>query len=81
MEVINLKGRRVGKSRVAFGLIPVPLMGAFSQQEGTELTELLANHVTDFIQQSSFMDGLSYFFMTNLPDEEYEVHNASWLNM
>ena len=81
MEVINLEGRRVGKSRVAFGLIPVPLMGAFSQQEGTELTELLANHVTDFIQQSSFMDGLSYFFMTNLPYEEYEVHNASWLNM
>lgn len=80
MEVINLEGRRVGKSRVAFGLIPVPLMEAFSQQEGTELTEILANHVTDFIQQSSFMDGLSYFIITNLPSEEYEVHNARWLS-
>lgn len=33
MEVINLEGRRVGKSRVAFGLIPVPLTKAFSQQK------------------------------------------------
>ena len=70
----------MGKSRVAFGLIPVPLVSAFSQQEGTELTEILANNVTYFIQQSSFMGGLSYFFMTNLPSEEYEVHNARWLS-
>ena len=69
----------MGKSRVAFGLIPVPLEEASSLKEGTKLTELLANHVTDFIQQSSFMDGLSYFFMANLPSEEYEVHNAHWL--
>lgn len=66
----------MGKSIVAFGLIPVPLVSAFSQQEGTELTEILANNLTNFIQQSSFMAGLSYFFMTNLPSEEYEVHNA-----
>ena len=71
----------MGKSKVAFGLIPVPLEEASSLKEGTKLTELLANHVTDFIQQSSFMDGLSYFFLVNLPGEEYEVHNASWLNM
>lgn len=71
----------MGKSRVAFGLIPVPVEESSSLQEGTKLTELLAKHVTDFIQQSSFMDGLSYFFMTNLPSEEYEVHNARWLNM
>lgn len=71
----------MGKSRVAFGLIPVPLEEASSLKEGTKLTELLANHVTDFIQQSSFMDGLSYFFMANLPSEEYKVHNARWLHM
>ena len=59
----------MGKSRVEFGLIPVPLKEASSLKEGTKLTELLANHVTDFIQQSSFMDGLSYFFMANLPSE------------
>lgn len=71
----------MGKSRVAFGLIPVPLEEASSLKEGTKLTEILANHVTDFIQQSSFMDGLSYFFMTNLTSEEYEVHDAPWLIM
>lgn len=70
MEVINIEGRRRGKSKVAFGLIPVPLEKSSSLKGGTELTGLLANHVTDFIQQSSFMDGLSYFFMTNLPSEE-----------
>lgn len=26
------------------------------------------------------MDGLSYFFMVNLPGEDYEVHNSSWLS-
>lgn len=71
----------MGKSRVAFGLIPVPLEEASSLKEGTKLTELLANHVTDFIQQSSFMDGLSYFFIANLPSEEYEIRNARWLHM
>ena len=70
----------MGKSRVAFGLILVSLEEASSLKEGTKLTELLANHVTDFIQQSSFMDGLSYFLMANLPSEEYEVHDAHWLN-
>lgn len=71
----------MGKSRVAFGLIPVPSEEASSLEEGTKLTELLANHVTDFIQQSSFLDGLSYFFMANLPSKEYKVHNTPWLNM
>lgn len=68
-------------SKVAFGLIPVPVEEVSSLQEGTKLTELLANHVTDFIQMSSFVEGLSYGFLVNLPGEEYKVHNAPWLHM
>ena len=66
-------------TKVAFGTIPVPSEEVTSLLSGTNLTELLANHITDFIQLSSFVDGLSYGFLTNLPEDKYDVHNVYWL--
>ena len=66
-------------TKVALGTIPVPAEEVSSLLSGTKLEELLANHVTDFIQLSSFVDGLSYGFLTNLPEDKYVVHNVYWL--
>ena len=67
-------------TKVAFGIIPVPSEKVTSLLTSTKLTELLANHVVDFLQLSSFVDGLSYGFLTNLPEEDYEVRSSYWLS-
>ena len=68
-------------SKVAMGIIPVPVEESVKLISGTPLTELLADHVVDFIQLSTFVDGLSYWFLKNVPLEEYNVYNAHWLNI
>lgn len=66
-------------SKVAFGFIPVPVEETTKILTGTSLTELLAKHITDFVQLSSFTDGLNYSFFANTPLKEYEVRDALWV--
>lgn len=66
-------------SKVAFGFIPVPVEETTKILTGTPLTELLAKHITDFVQLSSFADGLNYSFFANTPLKEYEVRDALWV--
>lgn len=47
-------------SKVAMGIIPVPVEESVKLISGTPLSKLLADHVVDFIQLSTFVDGLSY---------------------
>ena len=47
----------------------------------TTLVELLADHLQDFIQMSSFVDGLSYGFFANVPADDYKVVAAIQLNI
>ena len=63
-------------SKVAFGLIPVPVKETTKFLTGTSLTELLAEHVEDFIRLSWFQEGLNYGFLVNVPIEEYAVRSA-----
>lgn len=41
-------------SKVAFGIIPVPVKETTKFLTGTPLTDLLAEHIEDFIRLSSF---------------------------
>lgn len=66
-------------SKVAFGFIPVPVEETTKILTGTPLTELLSKHITDFVQLSSFTDGLNYSFFANTPLKEYEVRDALWV--
>lgn len=63
-------------SKVAFGFIPVPVKETTKFLTGTSLTELLAEHVEDFIRLSCFQEGLNYGFLVNVPIEEYAVRSA-----
>lgn len=63
-------------SKVAFGSIPVPVKETTKFLTGTSLTELLAEHVEDFIRLSCFQEGLNYGFLVNVPIEEYAVRSA-----
>ena len=67
------------KTKVAFGFIPVPVEETSNFLSGTPLTELLANHISDFVQLSSFIDGLNYGFLANTPVNSYQVRDASWV--
>lgn len=63
-------------SKVAFGFIPVPVKETTKFLIGTSLTELLAEHVEDFIRLSCFQEGLNCGFLVNVPIEEYAVRSA-----
>lgn len=54
-------------SKVAFGFIPVPVEETTKILTGTPLTELLAKHITYFVQLSSFADGLNLQFLCKYP--------------
>lgn len=68
-------------SKVAFGIIPVPSEEVTKLLGSTTLAELLADHLQDFIQMSSFVDGLSYGFFANVPTDDYKVVAAVQLNI
>lgn len=68
-------------SKVAFGTIPVPVEETTKLLGSTSMVELLANHLVDFIQLSSFVDGLSYGFFANVPTDNYRVVSAVQLNI
>lgn len=68
-------------SKVAFGTIPVPSEEVTKLLGSTSMVELLANHLVDFIQLSSFVDGLSYGFFANVPTDNYRVVSAVQLNI
>ena len=68
-------------TKVAFGTIPVPLEEVTKLLGSTTLVELLAEHLQDFIQMSSFVDGLSYGFFANVPTDDYRVVAAVQLNI
>ena len=67
--------------KTAFGIIPVPSEEISKLLGSTTLVELLANHLQDFIQMSSFVDGLSYGFFANVPADDYLVVAAVQLNI
>ena len=67
--------------KTAFGIIPVPSEEVTKLLGSTTLVELLADHLQDFIQMSSFVDGLSYGFFTNVPTDDYRVVAAVQLNI
>ena len=67
--------------KTAFGIIPVPSEKVTKLLGSTTLVELLADHLQDFIQLSSFVDGLSYGFFANLPTDSYRVAAAVQLNI
>ena len=68
-------------TKVAFGTIPVPSEEVTKLLGSTTLVELLADHLQDFIQMSSFVDGLSYGFFANVPADNYRVVAAVQLNI
>lgn len=68
-------------TKVAFGTIPVPVEETTKLLGSTSMVELLANHLVDFIQLSSFVDGLYYGFFMNVPTEDYKVLSAVHLNI
>ena len=68
-------------SKVALGTIPVPVEETTKLLGSTSMVELLANHLVDFIQLSSFVDGLSYGFFANVPTDNYRVVSAVQLNI
>lgn len=68
-------------TKTAFGIIPVPSEEVTKLLGSTTLVELLADHLQDFIQLSSFVDGLSYGFFANLPTDSYRVVAAVQLNI
>lgn len=67
--------------KTAFGIIPVPSEKVTKLLGSTTLVELLADHLQDFIQMSSFVDGLSYGFFANVPTDDYRVVSAVQLNI
>lgn len=67
--------------KTAFGIIPVPSEEVTKLLGSTTLVELLADHLQDFIQMSSFVDGLSYGFFANVPADDYRVVAAIQLNI
>lgn len=67
--------------KTAFGIIPVPSEEVTKLLGSTTLVELLADHLQDFIQMSSFVDGLSYGFFVNVPADDYKVVAAIQLNI
>lgn len=67
--------------KAAFGIIPVPSEEVTKLLGSTTLVELLADHLQDFIQMSSFVDGLSYGFFANVPTDDYKVVSAVQLNI
>ena len=67
--------------KTAFGIIPVPSEKVTKLLGSTTLVELLADHLQDFIQMSSFVDGLSYGFFANVPADDYKVVAAIQLNI
>ena len=67
--------------KIAFGIIPVPSEEVTKLLGSTTLVELLADHLQDFIQMSSFVDGLSYGFFANVPTDDYRVVAAVQLNI
>lgn len=68
-------------TKVAFGIIPVPSEKVTKLLGSTTLVELLADYLQDFIQMSSFVDGLSYGFFANVPTDDYRVVSAVQLNI
>ena len=68
-------------TKTAFGIIPVPSEKVTKLLGSTTLVELLADHLQDFIQMSSFVDGLSYGFFANVPTDDYRVVSAVQLNI
>ena len=68
-------------TKTAFGIIPVPSEEVTKLLGSTTLVELLADHLQDFIQMSSFVDGLSYGFFANVPADDYRVVAAIQLNI
>lgn len=68
-------------TKVAFGTIPVPLVETTKLLGSTSFVELLANHLQNFVQMSSFVDGLYYGFFMNVPTEDYRVLSAVHLNI
>lgn len=68
-------------SKVAFGTIPVPAVETTKLLGSTSLVELLANHLQNFVQMSSFVDGLYYGFFMNVPTEDYRVLSEVHLNI
>ena len=67
--------------KTAFGIIPVPSEEVTKLLGSTTMVELLADHLQDFIQMSSFVDGLSYGFFANVPADDYKVVAAVQLNI
>ena len=67
--------------KTAFGIIPVPSEEVTKLLGSTTLVELLADYLQDFIQMSSFVDGLSYGFFANVPADDYRVVAAIQLNI
>lgn len=67
--------------KTAFGIIPVPSEEVTKLLGSTTLVEFLADHLQDFIQMSSFVDGLSYGFFANVPADDYRVVAAVQLNI
>lgn len=67
--------------KTAFGIIPVPSEKVTKLLGSTTLVEFLADHLQDFIQMSSFVDGLSYGFFANVPADNYRVVAAIQLNI
>ena len=67
--------------KTAFGIIPVPSEEVTKLLGSTTLVEFLADHLQDFIQMSSFVDGLSYGFFANVPANDYRVVAAVQLNI
>ena len=68
-------------TKTAFGISPVPSEEVTRLLGSTTLVELLADHLQDFIQMSSFVDGLSYGFFANVPTDNYRVVSAVQLNI
>lgn len=67
--------------KTAFGTIPVPVEETTKLLGSTSMVELLANYLVEFIQLSSFVDGLSYGFFANVPADNYRVVSAVQLNI
>lgn len=68
-------------SKVAFGTIPVPVVETTKLLGSTSMVELLANNLQNFVQMSSFVDGLYYGFFMNVPTDDYRVLSAVHLNI
>ena len=68
-------------TKVAFGTIPVPAVETTKLLGSTSFVELLANHLQNFVQISSFVDGLYYGFFMNVPTEDYRVLSELHLNI